>query len=213
MSRIATQRLFAASPCLRVATSAQATHRPFYLHARHSSSLPTVAQLDFWKSLIPKPFRPEEKLRDDPMIKRVKPKRKKEWNPATFYIVIFLLIGSMSINMLSTKQAFEAFSRQADVRISVLREVVEKLQRGEAVDVEKALGTGDPQKELEWEEMLKEIEREDLSRQKKQEKARQAEAAAKSKAESITERQPAAAAAAAAPEAVKTPARGMSSFF
>lgn len=58
--------------------------------------------------------------------------------------------------------------------------------------------------------MLKEIEREDLSRQKKQEKARQAEAAAKSKAESITERQPA---AAAPPEAVKTPARGMSSFF
>ncbi|GJC86708.1 hypothetical protein ColLi_09546 [Colletotrichum liriopes] len=208
MSRVATQRLFAASPCLRAAAFAQANHRPLYLHARHSSSLPTVVQLDFWKSLIPKPFRSEEKLRDDPMIKRVKSKRKKEWNPATFYIVIFLLIGSMSINMLSTKQAFEAFSRQADVRISVLREVVEKLQRGETVDVEKALGTGDPQKELEWEEMLKEIEREDVSRQKKQEKARQAEAAARSKAEAITERQPT-----AAPEAAKTPARGMSSFF
>ncbi|KAK1964873.1 hypothetical protein LY78DRAFT_670850 [Colletotrichum sublineola] len=208
MSRVPTQRLFAASPCLRAAAPAQAAHRPFYLHTRHSSSLPTVAQLDFWKSLIPKPFRPEEKLRDDPMIKRVKPKRKKEWNPATFYIVIFLLIGSMSINMLSTKQAFEAFSRQADVRISVLKEVVEKLQRGEAVDVEKALGTGDPQKELEWEEMLKEIEREDVSRQKKLEKARQAEAAATSNAETTTERQPT-----AAPEAVKTPARGMSSFF
>ncbi|KAK2025807.1 hypothetical protein LX32DRAFT_596008 [Colletotrichum zoysiae] len=207
MSRAPTRRLFAASSCLRAVAFAQAAYRPLYLHTRHSSSLPTVAQLDFWKSLIPKPFR-SEKLTDDPMIKRVKSKRKKEWNPATFYIVIFLLIGSMSINMLSTKQAFEAFSRQADVRISVLKEVVEKLQRGETVDVEKALGTGDPQKELEWEEMLKEIEREDVLRQKKQEKARQAEAAAKTKAEAITERQPT-----AAPEAVKTPARGMSSFF
>ncbi|OHE95638.1 hypothetical protein CORC01_09070 [Colletotrichum orchidophilum] len=203
MSRVAAHRLLAAPQGLRAAAFAHAANRSFYLQARQSSSLPTVAQLDFWKGLIPKPFRAEEKLTDDPMIKRVKPKRKKEWNPATFYIVIFLLIGSMSINMLSTKQAFEAFSRQADVRISVLREVVEKLQRGEKVDVEKALGTGDPQKELDWEEMLREIEREDVSRQKKQEKSRQAETAAKSQAE----------AAVVVHEAAGPPARGMSSFF
>ncbi|WYZ40193.1 hypothetical protein EsH8_IV_000534 [Colletotrichum jinshuiense] len=203
MSRIATKQLFTAPSCLRAAALAQVAHRPLYLHARHSSSLPTVVQLDFWKSLIPKPFRSEEKLVDDPMIKRVKSKKKKEWNPATFYIVIFLLIGSMSINMLSTKQSFEAFSRQADVRIGVLREVVEKLQKGETVDVEKALGAGDPQKELEWDEMLKEIEREDMSRsQKKQDKARQAENATKSKAEPTV-----------VPDAAKPPARGMSSFF
>ncbi|KAL0930880.1 uncharacterized protein CTRU02_213615 [Colletotrichum truncatum] len=208
MSRIATQRLFASASCLRNVVYAQAAHRPLYFHARHASSLPTVAQLDFWKSLIPKPFRREEKLPDDPSIKRVKSKRKKEWNPATFYIVIFLLIGSMSINMLSTKQSYEAFSRQADVRIGVLREVVEKLQRGEAVDVEKALGTGDPQKELEWEEMLKEIEREDVSRQKKQDKARQADSASKSKPEPSVDRPPV-----AVPDASKPPARGMSSFF
>jgi hypothetical protein len=42
--------------------------------------------------------------------------------------------------------------RQSDVRIGLLREVVEKLQRGEKVDVEKVLGTGDKEKELEWEE-------------------------------------------------------------
>ncbi|KAF9877311.1 hypothetical protein CkaCkLH20_05011 [Colletotrichum karsti] len=208
MSRIGAQRLLAAAPCLRTATLAQAAHRSFYLQSRHASSLPTVAQLDFWKSLIPKPFRREEQLPGDPSIQRVKSKRKKEWNPATFYIVIFLLIGSMSINMLSTKQTFEAFSRQADVRIGVLKEVVEKLQRGENVDVEKALGTGDPQKELEWEEMLKEIEREDVSRQKKQEKARLAETAAKTKAEPEAKQQPT-----AVPETSKTPARGMSSFF
>jgi hypothetical protein len=42
--------------------------------------------------------------------------------------------------------------RQSDVRIGLLREVVEKLQRGEKVDVEQVLGTGDPEKELEWED-------------------------------------------------------------
>jgi len=75
----------------------------------------------------------------------------KEWNPATFFIIIFLLIGSMSINMIALKKGFETYSRQTDVRIGLLREVVEKLQRGEKVDVEKVLGTGVPEKEAEWE--------------------------------------------------------------
>ncbi|OLN81640.1 hypothetical protein CCHL11_05595 [Colletotrichum chlorophyti] len=210
MSRVVSRRYLATASGLQPVAFSHAAHRPFSLHLRHSSSLPTVAQLDFWKSLIPKPFRPQEKLPDDPAIKRVKPKKKKkDWNPATFYVVIFLLIGSMSINMLSTKQAFDAFSRSADVRIGALREVVEKLQRGETVDVEKELGTGDPQKELEWEEILKEIEREDVTRnQKKQDKTRQAENTAESQAEPATERRPT-----VIPEAGKTPARGMSSFF
>lgn len=51
--------------------------------------------------------------------------------------------------------------RKADLRIGRLREVVEKLQRGEEVDVERVLGTGDEDEEREWEEALKEIERED----------------------------------------------------
>jgi hypothetical protein len=68
----------------------------------------------------------------------------------TFYIVIFILIGSMAINTISLRQNFETFVRRADIRIGQLREVVERLQRGEEVDVEKALGTGDPAAELEW---------------------------------------------------------------
>lgn len=38
------------------------------------------------------------------------------------------------------------------MRIGKLREVIEKIQRGEKVDVEKALGTGDAEREAEWEE-------------------------------------------------------------
>ena len=79
-------------------------------------------------------------------------KKTKDWNPATFFIVMFLLIGSMSIQMIALKHSFERYVRQTNIRIGVLRNVVERIQKGEDVDVEKALGTGDPQKEMEWEE-------------------------------------------------------------
>jgi len=111
-----------------------------------------VARPSFWKSIIPKFLRPTQQ--DDPFgtIAAKKAKKTKEWNPATFFIVIFLLIGSMSIQMIALKKDFATFIRRTDVRIGLLREVVEKLQRGERVDVEKTLGTGVPEKELEWEE-------------------------------------------------------------
>lgn len=112
-----------------------------------SSLVPEVAQPSFWKSMVPKFLRRSDKP------KRSK-KKSKEWNPATFFIVIFLLIGSMSIQMISLKKEFEAFTRRADVKIALLREVVEKLQKGEEVDVEKELGAGDAEKEEAWENSL-----------------------------------------------------------
>ena len=51
--------------------------------------------------------------------------------------------------------------RKAETKIAKLREVIEKLHKGEEVDVEKVLGTGDEAQELEWEEALREIENED----------------------------------------------------
>jgi hypothetical protein len=111
---------------------------------RHSSTAPaTIVDRGFWQSLVPKPLRKENRqLR----------KKSKEWNPATFFIAIFLLIGSMSIQMIAVRNSFDRFMRQSEARITSLREVVEKIQRGETVDVEKALGTGDPAKESDWEE-------------------------------------------------------------
>ncbi|KAK4115197.1 hypothetical protein N656DRAFT_704201 [Canariomyces notabilis] len=112
-------------------------------------TMSSIAEPSFWKGLIPKPLRSSargSKLGNKP--------KSKEWNPATFFIVIFLFIGSMSIQMIALKKDFATFTRQSDVRIGLLREVVEKLQRGEKVDVEKVLGTGDPERELEWEEGL-----------------------------------------------------------
>ena len=186
MERIALRKAPAIPSAIHAALT-RSTRRPLLLSPRLYSSTPTVADTSFWKSLIPKPLRPGGPA-DPNAPKRVK---SKEWNPATFFIIIFLLIGSMSIQMISLKKNFAAFMRQSDVRIGVLKEVVERLQRGETVDVEKALGTGDEQKEAEWEAMLKEIERDDISRnQKKQERPKQPDTAPVRKFASVSETQP-----------------------
>lgn len=143
MDRIATRRLLALSAATRTRATALA---PRSRHVRANSTLPTIAEPGFWSSLVPKPFR---RSADHGAKSK---KKSKEWNPATFFIVIFLLIGSMSINTIAVKNDRATFVRQSDVRIGLLREVVEKLQRGEEVDVEQALGTGDPAREKEWEE-------------------------------------------------------------
>lgn len=116
-------------------------------YIQYSSSLQSVTQPTFWASLVPKPLR-----RTSSPSNKMKTLKSKEWNPATFYIVIFLLIGSMSIQMIALRNSFAAFSRRADAKIDLLREVIERVQKGEEVDVEGLLGTGDPEKEKEWEE-------------------------------------------------------------
>lgn len=67
----------------------------------------------------------------------------------------------MSIQMIALRNEFAAFSRRADAKIGLLREIIERIQKGEEVDVEGLLGTGDKKMEQEWEEVLQEIEKED----------------------------------------------------
>ncbi|KAK4106664.1 hypothetical protein N658DRAFT_512437 [Parathielavia hyrcaniae] len=157
MNRVAFQRTLR-MPALRQALLLE-KNLPSTLHTRAVS---TVAEPSFWKSLVPKPLRSQSSSTPG---KKIKPS--KGWNPATFFIFIFLLIGSMSIQMIALRKDFATFVRQSDVRIGLLREVVEKLQRGEKVDLEKVLGTGDEEKELEWEAVLKEIDRESPAKQRK----------------------------------------------
>lgn len=76
----------------------------------------------------------------------------KQWNPATFYIVMFLLIGSNAMQMIALRNEFTAFTRRADAKIALLKEVIGRVQKGEEVDVKGLLGTGDPEKEKEWEQ-------------------------------------------------------------
>jgi hypothetical protein len=71
---------------------------------------------------------------------------------------------------MSLKNEFMTYSRKADLKIQQLREVVQKLQHGEEVDVEKVLGTGDEAQEREWEEALEELLKEDRVWQSNREK-------------------------------------------
>jgi hypothetical protein len=113
---------------------------------RHYAST-NIVQTSFWVSLIPKPLRGSS-----PTALLKKKAKSKEWNPATFFIVIFLLIGSMSIQMIALRNDFAAFSRRADAKIGLLKEIIERIKKGEEVDVEGLLGTGDKEREKEWEE-------------------------------------------------------------
>lgn len=65
---------------------------------------------------------------------------------------MFLLIGSNAIQVIALRTDFMNFSRRAEAKIGLLREVIERVQTGEDVDVEGLLGTGDGEKEKEWEE-------------------------------------------------------------
>ena len=74
---------------------------------------------------------------------------------------------------MGVKNEFTTFIRQADLKLEKLREVIEKLQRGEDVDVEKVLGTGDELQEQEWEEALRELQEEDRLWQSNKQKSRE----------------------------------------
>ncbi|KAJ5461116.1 uncharacterized protein N7458_002668 [Penicillium daleae] len=117
-----------------------------------SERLPKIADSSVWTAMVPRFIRNR---------KSRKAGESKEWNPATFYIVMFTLIGSQAIRLLTLKNGYAAYRRSVDAKIELLKEVIGRLQKGEKVDVEKLLGTGDEAKELEWEDVLQQIEQED----------------------------------------------------
>jgi hypothetical protein len=63
-----------------------------------------------------------------------------------------MLTGNASIHLIRIKREMRVYSRMADRKIEVLREVIRRVQNGEVFDVEKALGTGTVKKEREWDE-------------------------------------------------------------
>jgi len=137
---------------------------------RHASSehFPKLVQPSIWQSIIPRSLRLREKSQ--------LPAEKKPPNPASYFIWISLFIGSQAIRIIGVHNEYNTFMRKAELKIAKLREVIEKLRKGEEVDVEKALGTGDETQELEWEEALREIENEDGIWQANKQKQREAKA-------------------------------------
>jgi hypothetical protein len=82
-------------------------------------------------------------------------------NPASYFIWIYIFIGSQAIRILRIKHEAAEHRRMADIKLELLRDVLDKLERGEDVDVERVLGTGDETAEQEWEQALREIESEE----------------------------------------------------
>ena len=56
------------------------------------------------------------------------------------------------MQMIGLRNDLAAFNASADAKITLLKEVIEKVQRGEEVDAASLLGTGDKEKEQEWED-------------------------------------------------------------
>lgn len=109
------------------------------------SHLPKIAQPTIWQSMIPKFL----KRSDAPRASKKSSTRDR--NPATVYVIIFLLIGSNAMQGIATKREMANFSRNTDAQIGLLKEVIKRIQNGEKVDVEDILGTGDPVAEKDWE--------------------------------------------------------------
>ncbi|MCJ1363196.1 hypothetical protein MMC16_002303 [Acarospora aff. strigata] len=142
--------------CLRSRRLAFPYRRSFFGNPRYASStstesLPRVAQPALWRPLIPKFLRRTQPSAAS-TAQAAKSRPSKEWNPATFYIVIFILIGSQAVQIIAIRNELNTYTRKADAKISLLKDVIERVQRGEDVDVEGLLGTGDKEKENEWEE-------------------------------------------------------------
>ncbi|KAI8937587.1 hypothetical protein NX059_005301 [Plenodomus lindquistii] len=116
--------------------------------------------------MIPKPLRSQNATTDTSQ----PPSR--TWNPATPYIILSLLVGSQAIQVLWLKQERAQSLRKADAKIGILKEVIERVQSGEKVDVEGVLGTGDGESEKAWAEVLKQVKDEEaLFQSKKKKKA------------------------------------------
>jgi len=59
-------------------------------------------------------------------------------------------VGSQAIHTLKLKSDMTEMERKAEAKISLLKRVIERIQSGEDVNVEKELGTGEPVAEKEW---------------------------------------------------------------
>lgn len=134
-----------------------------------SRALSKFAQPSVWHSIVPRALRNRSEKGSE---------SNGASNPATYFIWIYVLIGSQAIRILQLQNDFTTFIRRADIKIAKLREVVQALQRGDEIDVEKALGTGDETQEREWEEALREIENEDRVWQQNAKQRREAKAKA-----------------------------------
>lgn len=123
---------------------------------RAGSTYRSVFSLSLWKSLIPKPLR---NLAISPTHIRIC----SQPDPMTFYILMFLLIGSMSIHLITLRKAMDHFESQSYVQIEAMKELIEKLRNGQTVGAETSLGVRSLHKENSRKILIEEIRRDQPS--------------------------------------------------
>lgn len=124
--------------------------------------LPSVASPSFWKSLIPRPFRRPANATEAAERAVRRDAGAEERRTGIVFLILGILVGSNAINIIAIRREMLNFSRQTDAKLELLREVVQRVKNGEDVDVKRALGTGDPEQEREWEQVMKELEETDM---------------------------------------------------
>lgn len=110
-----------------------------------SRAIPRIISPSLWTAILPKFLR--ERKSGVPGAGQPK-----GWNPATYFIIMAILIGSQAIRIFTLRNEYNNFVRTTDARIRALKEVIDKINRGEEVDVRGLLGTGNPEAEAEWQE-------------------------------------------------------------
>lgn len=142
----------------------QRTQRRGYadLQSVEESRLPRVASPSFWASLIPRPFRRPADATEAAKRAVTRDAGAEERRTGLIFLVLGIVVGSNAINIISLRREMLNFTRQTDAKLELLREVVQRVKNGEDVDVKRALGTGDPEQEKEWEQVMKELEETDM---------------------------------------------------
>ncbi|KAF7197113.1 hypothetical protein HII31_01538 [Pseudocercospora fuligena] len=134
---------------------------------------PRIASPSFWTSLVPRFLRRPTSEEEAAERARKRGAGAEERRTGIIFLVLGIVVGSNAINIISLRREMLNFSRQTDAKLDLLRGVVSRVRNGEEFDVKKALGTGDPEQEKEWAQVMEELEKTDMlweSRKKREAK-------------------------------------------
>ncbi|KXT02913.1 hypothetical protein AC578_1825 [Pseudocercospora eumusae] len=139
---------------------------------------PRIANPSFWKSLVPQFLRRPTSEQEAAKRAGTRAAGAEERKTGIIFFVLGIVVGSNAINIISLRREMLNFSRHTDAKLDLLRGVVSRVRNGEEFDVKKALGTGDPEQEKEWAQVMEELEKTDmLWESRKKQEAKRAEKA------------------------------------
>lgn len=134
----------------RIACSVRSSH----IKSIHTTKLPSqpeqpsrVPQLvkpSLWQILLPKVWR-----RDS-----VTTTVQSDGTNTVFLVLIFIAIGSQAMQLADVRRDMLELTLMTNSKLTLLKDVIARIGRGEEVDVGKVLGTSHPRPEIEWEEGL-----------------------------------------------------------